>query len=70
MKSLFTCVLVVGSSCLFGCTRETTVKTTETVEGPGGKTTVTTERTVESTGDNPPVSSQGERVPNKDGVLR
>jgi hypothetical protein len=63
-------VLVLGSSCLFGCSRERTVKTTETIEGPEGTTTVTTERKVESTGDNPPVSSHGERVPAKDSTLR
>lgn len=70
MKTLLATLVLIGSSCLFGCSREATVKTTETIEGPGGKTTVTTERKVESTGDNPPASSQGERVPPKDGVVR
>lgn len=39
---------VVG---LAGCGEETTDKTVETVETPGGTTEVTTEKSVETTGD-------------------
>ena len=51
--------LVVG---LAGCDRSATIRTEETVTGPGGTTTTTVEKTVESTGDNPPASTSGERV--------
>ena len=63
MRHTLFATALVGLFSLFGCQRETTIKTTETIEGPGGTTTVTTEKTVESTGENPPVSSTGESIP-------
>ena len=66
MRHTMFAAALVGLFSLFGCERETTIKTTETIEGPGGTTTVTTEKTVESTGENPPVSSTGESIPPRD----
>ena len=64
MKNAFFASLLaaMGLIALGGCDRSATVKTQETVTGPGGTTTTTIEKTVESTGDNPPANSSGERV--------
>ena len=66
MKAFLTAAMLIATSVLYGCARETTVKETTKTEGPGGTTTVTTEKSVESTGENPPAGPQGERVPPKD----
>ncbi len=65
LRRMLAAAMVLSLFVAAGCDRETKVKKTEKVTGPGGTTTTTTEKKVESSGQNPPPNSQGERVPPK-----
>ncbi len=56
MKRLvtFSLALFLALPLTLGCSKESSMKETKTVETPHGETTVTTEQTIEQSGKNPP----------------